>query len=119
MGVLKGLRVERARHTQCSSEGAAPDGGIHTRARVMHPRTPTRQDRLLVCDEGTALIHHSQEGGPWGTRAASHARSNGFHPTPLLVFQDAVGLDVDLGAGELGREAVSYTHLTLPTIYSV
>ena len=40
----------------------------------------------------------------------------------VRLIRDAVGVDVVLRGDELrlqGDEAVSYTHLTLPTIYSV
>ena len=60
--------------------------------------------------------HDSQECGPGGTRAATDARSYRFHLTPRGAersrlpgrgqrLQDAVGLDVDLRAGELGGQA--------------
>jgi hypothetical protein len=48
----------------------------------MHPRTPARHRTPLVCDERGSDGHHSQEGGPGGTCAASDARSYRLYVTP-------------------------------------
>lgn len=82
---LEGLRIQRACHTQCPHERATPQCGIHAFARLMHPRASSRQRRPLVCDEGGIDGHDSEECGPGSTRAASDARSYGFHLTPLLA----------------------------------
>ncbi len=79
---IPGRRVEGSGHAQCSSEGPATEGRRHARVRVMHPRAPTRKDGLLVSDEHTVPLDDPQQGGSRGTHAASHARSNSFHPTP-------------------------------------
>jgi mannosyl-3-phosphoglycerate phosphatase len=38
---------------------------------------------------------------------------------PLVLTTSKTRTEVEIILGEMGLEAVSYTHLTLPTIYSV
>ena len=55
-----------------------------------------------------SLSHLYQDFGPIGTR-----------PAAILGIQDASLEDLELEAFENGYKAVSYTHLTLPTILLV
>ena len=94
-------------------------GWRHPRTRASRaPTRPvpasTRARRGRVTE---SMEDHPEQGGSGGTRAASDARSYGFHLTPRrwalepgrssrlsALLEDGVGLDVDLRAGELGGE---------------
>ena len=133
-----------SRHEGCRmDEGAiliAGVGGIGcTWAERAHSQCSELADLLLIdADEssfaGTAAAHclHLDAGGDGrGTAAlpalAAHRLRDGMSSVgPLLEDAELVLIMAGLGGGmgsgasaELASLAVSYTHLTLPTIYSV
>ena len=75
--------VHFAGHAERTPEGASPHGEVVALECRMQPRTPARKHSRSICDNVGILDDDPQQGGPRGTRTASDARSDGFHPTPL------------------------------------
>ena len=79
---------------------------------VPQPRLPRSLPRPLPVEDVRRLLEAPDEGSPIGLR--DRAILELLYGSGLRI-SELTGLDVD----DLDLEAVSYTHLTLPTIYSV
>lgn len=84
----------------------------------MKPRTATAKGLLRIEKQRILLDCDPKENFGVGALTTANTGSNVFHSSPLLfsglvlvVFEDAIGLDVDLSAGQLGRETRILTFL--------
>ena len=91
--------------------------------RILKPLEPFREDMLVL----TGLAHRNGEIAPGDHAAASATYLTGVAPKRTTGADVLLGVSADqvaaLAVGSKTRlpslEPVSYTHLTLPTIYSV